>query len=216
MVKVFTLAKDPAMPEQNEDATVVGKSRLALADGASSDAFAELWAQTLCEEFVSSGTLDRERAALIWHETVRQHPLPWFLADKLRQPTHASFLGAEWDQMQLQIQAVGDTCVFVVRDDMLVFAFPFDSAEHFSTLPTLVPTRGTLPEVRHTSFLLQPSDLVLFATDALAAWFLREQDRQPWRALLALQNESDFARWVQSLRSASRMALDDTTAILIG
>ena len=216
MVKVFTLAKDPALPEQNDDASVVGESRLAIADGASSDAFSGIWAQKLCEQFVVSQALDRERAALIWQEAVRQHPLPWFLADKLRQPTHASFLGAEWDQELLQVQAVGDTCVFVIRDDTLVFAFPCDSAEHFSTLPALVPTRGALPEVRHTSFPLQPSDLILFATDALAAWLLREQDRQPWRSLLALQNESDFARWVQSLRAAGRLALDDTTAILIG
>lgn len=215
VIKSFTLAKDPATPQQNEDALVWQGQRLALTDGASSDAFSGLWARRLGEQFVATGTLDQEQAAQLWQDEVRQNPLPWFLADKLRQPTHASFLGLEWDGMQLQVQAIGDSCVFVIRADSLALAFPYDNADHFASHPALVPTQGRVPERRHAHFLLQPDDTLLAATDALAAWILREQAHQPWHSLQALQNETDFVRWVQTLRDSGRLALDDTTLAII-
>ncbi len=215
MVKIFTLAKDPVAPEQNEDAITWEQSRLALADGASSDAFSGLWAQRLCEHFVETGSLDREKVAHSWQAEVQQRPLPWFLTDKLRQPTHASFLGLEWDDQSLQVQAVGDTCVFLIRDNALEFAFPCVHADDFSSQPRLVPTHGLMPEILSSRLSLQQGDLVIAATDAISAWLLSEQERQPWRSLLALQNESDFARWVESLRSTKRLAGDDSTVALV-
>ncbi len=214
-IKSFTLAKGAATPEQNEDALAWQGQRLALTDGASSDAFSGLWARWLGEQFVATGTLDRERAAQLWQEEVRQNPLPWFLADKLRQPTHASFLGICWDDTKLQVQTIGDTCAFVIRDDNLAFAFPYTRAEDFATHPMLVPTHGLLPEMLSASFPLQPGDTLIAATDALAAWLLTEQAHQPWQSLLALQNDRDFARWVQNLRNAGRLALDDTSVAIL-
>lgn len=213
MVKTFTLAKDSVAPESNEDAVAVGTSRLALADGASSDAFAGLWAQTLCQQYLAVGALERDTATAIWTAALPQ-PLPWFLADKLRQPTHASFLGLAWEESTLHIQAVGDACVFVIRDSALALAFPYTRADDFATHPALVPTQGPLPEPRRAELPLLPGDTVLAATDALAAWLLHEQAHQPWHSLLALQNAGDFARFVQALRTAKRIALDDTTLVV--
>jgi hypothetical protein len=215
VVRTFTLAKDSVAPEANEDALLWEGCRLALADGASSDAFSGLWAQSLCQAFLSQGTLERDVAAKFW-STALPTPVSWFLADKLRQPTHSSFLGLEWDQTTLRAQAVGDACVFVVRDELLAFAFPYTRAEDFATHPTLLPTQGPLPELRHAEFTLQAGDTILAATDALAAWLLHEQEHQPWRSLLALQNASDFQRFIEALRAARRLALDDTTLAVVG
>lgn len=214
MVRAFTLAKDSLAPEANDDALLWAEGRLALADGASSDAFSGLWAQALCQAFLTDGALERDIAATAWR-VLLPSPLPWFLADKLRQPTHSSFLGLEWDQATLRVQAVGDACVFVIRDNLLVFAFPYTRAEDFSTHPVLFPTQGPLPELRHAELALQAGDTILAATDALAAWLLQEQEHQPWRSLLALQNASDFPRFITALRAARRLALDDTTLAVV-
>ncbi|WP_395088735.1 hypothetical protein [Armatimonas sp.] len=214
MVKIFTLPKDENAPEANEDAVVSELSRLALADGASSDAFSGLWAQQLCTQFVQTGGLNPESAALGWRSAIGAKPLPWFLADKLRQPTHASFLGLEWGE-QLTAQAIGDSCVFVIRDSALALAFPYARAEDFASHPALVPTQGVVPTLQRTTLALEPGDTILAATDALAAWLLAESAQEPWNSLLALQNPGDFARFVQALRSARRLALDDTTLAIV-
>lgn len=214
MVKLFTLPKDENAPEANEDAVVSELSRLALADGASSDAFSGLWAQQLCTQFVQTGSFHPESAAQEWRSAIGAKPLPWFLADKLRQATHASFLGLEWNE-QLTAQAIGDSCVFVIRDCALALAFPYTRAEDFAGHPALIPTQGAVPALQRTTFALEPGDTVLAATDALAAWFLAEVAQQPWNSLLALQGPGDFARFVHALRSARRLALDDTTLAII-
>jgi hypothetical protein len=214
VVKTFTLAKDSAYPESNEDALAWEPPRLALADGASSDAFSGLWAQQLCRDFIAHGALDRERAYGEWHAALGQKPLPWFLADKLRQPTHASFLGLTWGAT-LQIQAAGDSCVFVIRDDTLALSFPYQRAEDFATHPQLIPTQGNPPSLRGMTLTLQPHDTLLAATDALAAWLLAEQASRPWSSLLALQNPGDFVRFIEALRSARRLSLDDTTLAIV-
>ncbi|MBB6049611.1 hypothetical protein [Armatimonas rosea] len=214
MVRAFTLAKDPLAPEANEDALLWAEGRLALADGASSDAFSGLWAQALCQAFLTDGTLERDVAATAWRAMIPS-PVPWFLADKLRHATHSSFLGLEWDPTTLRVQVIGDACVFVIRDDLLVFAFPYTRAEDFSTYPALLPTQGPLPELCHTEFALQSGDTILAATDALAAWLLHEREHQPWGSLLALQNAGDFQRFIMALRTARRLALDDTTLAVV-
>jgi hypothetical protein len=215
MVRTFTLAKDSAEPEQNEDALVWGSGCLALADGASSDAASGLWAQELCRVFVEHGALERDLAYAHWDAQVRARPLPWFLAEKLRKPTHASFLGLTWSDQQLQLQAIGDSCAFVVRDNTLDLAFPYTRAEDLSGHPLLVPTQGALPPLQTQSIVLTPGDTVLAMTDALAAWLLTEQAHQPWRSLLALQNAGDFSRFISSLREAQRIVRDDTTLAII-
>ena len=214
MVRAFTLAKDPLAPEANEDALLWAEGRLTLADGASSDAFSGLWATALCQTFLTRGTLERDAATATW-QAMLPSPLPWFLADKLRQATHSSFLGLTWDQTTLHVQAIGDTCVFVIRDNRLVFAFPLTRAEDFATYPILAPTQGPPPELRHAEFSLQAGDTILAATDALACWLLHEQEHQPWHSLLALQNASDFQRFITALRAARRLTLDDTTLAVV-
>lgn len=214
MVTAFTLAKDPASPEANEDALLWTETHLALADGASSDAFSGLWAQALCQTFLADGTLDLQAAVTRWRAQLPS-PLPWFLTEKLRQPTHASFLGLTWDSSTLYIEAIGDACVFVLRDTALLFCFPYTRAEDFATHPRLVSTHGPLPERQQAELSLQPQDVILATTDALAAWLLQEQAHAPWSSLLALQNPGDFTRFMSALRSARRIALDDTTLAVV-
>lgn len=213
-MRAFTLAKDPAHPESNEDAWELGTDRLVLSDGASSDAFSGLWAHELCAVFLEHGGLERDLARARWQAQLPQ-PLPWFLADKLRQPTHASFLGLDWSAGRLRASAVGDSTVFVIRDEALALAFPCTQPADFTLHPALIPTTGPLPSLQAVELPLEPGDTLLAATDALAAWILHEQAHTPWRSLLALQHESDFHRFVTALRQSGRIALDDTTLCIV-
>lgn len=57
-------------------------------------------------------------------------------------------------------------------------------------------------------------------TDALAAWFVREQEKTPLAALhirlrAALSSAETFAAWLHELRAAGQIKNDDTTVIWI-
>ena len=95
-VTTFTLAKET--PESNEDAVAwVSPSpetlRLAVADGASSDAFAGLWARQLVLDFMSHGALTPEVSAAAWRAAVATSSLPGFLRTRCAKERMPRFLG---------------------------------------------------------------------------------------------------------------------------
>ena len=63
-----------------------------------------------------------------------------------------------------------------------------------------------------------PGDALLFATDALARWFLAqcEAGEKPWETLCALRSQADFDALVMRLRQAHVMRNDDVTLVIVG
>src|SRR5439155_4785135 len=64
----------------------------------------------------------------------------------------------------------------------------------------------------------QVPDIFLLATDALAHWFLIQHERgeKPWKTLQQIQDQDDFAGFVEQLRRRGELVNDDTTLVLIG
>jgi hypothetical protein len=117
--------------------------------------------------------------------------------------------------------AVGDTCLFQVRDDALISSFPLTEAAAFGTTPPLLSTRPdysrrSLEHLSTAAGEYRPGDLFLLATDALAAWFLHETeaDGRPWRSLEEL-SLLRFARLVRRLRQEHALRNDDVTLLLV-
>lgn len=200
---------------------------VALSDGASSAVFARQWARLLVDEFASKPWADQhvwEQIAVLgraWKEQVASDALPWYAQEKLSHGSHASLLVVRWDvpRQTWSARALGDTCLFVVRQNRLIHAFPLARSAHFNNTPVLVSTEiATRHNVHPTPFLahqasFEANDRFLLMTDALASWFLQEFEarRRPWENLPASQ--AALPAWLQAHRADGRLKNDDVTLV---
>jgi hypothetical protein len=199
------------------------RQRFAIADGASNDSFASYkWARLLTESYVrceddsAFGSPEWLHAlAATWSNSreLYEHPLD---KESFDAGSFATFLGVsiatqfpKWHAI-----AVGDTCLFHVRDYKLLRTWPLANASEFTSRPQLVPSlpaRFRADTVRRAQGMLSVGDSILLATDELAKWALsRPAGHSPWDFLLHVQNR-DFRRAVSELRSAGEMGVDDMT-----
>ena len=246
----FWLPKAGNSPEEYEDASRVvypqriGASgrrtaRAAVSDGASESAFAREWANVLVDALVSlppdmrglteDSMLDWLAPAQDeWRDGVPWDRIPWHGEAKARAGAFATLLGlivatrsGNSRRLSWRAVAVGDSCLFVVRDGRLSLSFPLGDAAQFDNSPTLVCSNpdnaGELWEnVRRSDGECVAGDLFILASDALACWFLERnaEGEKPWKTLLAL-DASGWPAWVEEQRRAGLMRNDDTTMVII-
>lgn len=216
--------------------------RVAVADGATESSFSAEWAKMLVRAYCgapfrsvrrlreTAGDLSRH-----WREViVNRRQLAWYAAEKARMGAFATFLGLELSDRRARSGsgstwnaiAVGDTCAFRIRDNQLSDAFPMRESLQFGTSPFLISSNlrrndDTWNHVVKRTGIWQPGDVFVLATDALAAWFLREHElgKEPWTTLLDLAGERDpegaFASWIENLRASSAIKNDDVTCLLV-
>lgn len=197
--------------------------RFAIADGASESSFAGEWARALVEGFVKntgpwSRWLPPARAA--WLENHKDLDLPWYAEAKLGDGAHATLLGLAFRHSEKRTiwsaASVGDSCLFVVREEKLIRSFPLRSSADFDNQPALIGSRiepGKRTRRRRVRGVCWPGDLFFLMTDALAQWFLArtEKETQPWRELTDLQDEGAFDAWIQKMRDTQESRNDDVT-----
>jgi len=188
------------LPDDFEDAFTplddiqgVSKMRFAIADGATESSFSKEWAQLLTRKFGSSGfdVFSQEILAELsttWEEGLNKENLSWYNQEKFTMGSHASLLGVEIDLSlgTYSAKAVGDCCVMLVRDGQIINSFPIENTEDFSNHPVLIGTRDGTPqgETRELFGKLNVGDLLVLASDALAAWILANKDTRPWKNFL--------------------------------
>jgi hypothetical protein len=225
----YRVAKDGNSSAENEDAFAADAAagRFAVSDGASESAFAPEWADLLATSFVTrpgcwSGWLPDARSR--WLDGLRDVELPWYLEEKFGQGAFATLLGvtvcpADGEARAWSAEAVGDTCLFQVRRDRLVRAFPVQRSSEFNGSPTLLGSRPCDDRTRRfrTRGHWRPGDRLLLMTDALACWFLSEVENgnRPWQPLELLADEEAFAGWLAGLRRRGAVRNDDVTALQI-
>ena len=248
--RTFWSPKAGNSPDEYEDASQVvypqrmgvsGRrtARAAVSDGASESAFAREWANVLTDAFVSRppdiGDLTRDSlddwlapAREEWHAGVPWDRIPWHGETKARAGAFATLLGltvgaapGNTRRLSWQAVAVGDSCLFVVRDGRLLLSFPLEDAAEFDNNPALVcsnPDNMGDPweDVRRVSGECVAGDSLILASDALACWFLARNaaGERPWETLLALDS-SGWSRWVEEQRHDGAMRNDDTTLVTI-
>ena len=246
----FSVAKLGNEPDENEDACRGAvpeptdcrerPARLAIADGATEAAFSREWATILVDRFVDHGALDLddpsaetltawlEPCRREWGERARRRSVPWHGRAKVRAGAMATFLGVNLQAdaggtLRWQAVAVGDCCLFVVREGDLHTAFPIDDPSYFGNTPHLLcsnPATDLATEhIKSAQGLCQPGDLIILATDAVACWALTQRRRghDPWSALAGLHDSSDAdrERWVAERRADRAMRNDDATLLAI-
>jgi hypothetical protein len=120
--------------------------------------------------------------------------------------------------------ALGDTCLFHVRDNQLLRSFPIDDSSAFGTNPALAASRNVDESVlvRHITVAdgwCESGDQLYLATDALAAWFLRaaEAGGRPWAVLrdFVSAGHEAFEAFVAAERAGGNLRNDDVAFVHI-
>ena len=228
----FRLARRGSSAEECEDAWAIDAeaSRVAIADGATESAYPGIWARLLVEHFTREpcdwpGWIAQVQPR--WLEAVQEvgaSPLPWFVEQSLAQGAFATFLGVHFEETSAEVVAVGDSCLFHIRDDRLERSFPLAHSSEFGNTPWLIGSRTSPDEVPRkygTSCRIElvAGDRLWLMTDALARWFLveAEADRRPWHTLgdLVDRPDEEWTAWIEGLRDQRELRNDDTTAVVL-
>lgn len=193
---------------------------LAVSDGAGSAFASRLWARILVRRFLDDPrpALDDDAgdwlaaAGADWTAGLDLGRSPR-LARKAAGGSGATLLGVAVTGTGWQAVAAGDTCLFHLREDRLVTAFPHTEPEQLDRAPVLVHTSAPTP-LTTASGDLRPGDRLLVATDALARWMLAEAATDPgvWR-WLALANPAMAAADLTEARARGVIADDDITLL---
>lgn len=198
---------------------------IALADGATESSFAQEWAGLLVNNFVQDLPIEHELIPWLkglqnqWLSWLAAQELPWFAKRKAAAGAFATFISLWLSEQSWRVMAVGDSCLFVVRDRQLIISFPQKSSQDFNHTPALI---GTHLRPEHLQILtmqgdLQMGDRFYLTTDAIACWILRqiEANQNPWVKLEQIDSQALWVDWVNQLRDRHEIANDDTTLLCL-
>lgn len=206
----------------NGDQMDIDLFRYAVADGATQTSFSRLWAQLLvrayCKGNLGATKLHETLQSLQenWHKQINTKPLPWFAQEKVRQGAFATILGltfAESDENHglagvWNAFAIGDSCLFQIRNNELLLRFPLQHSSEFNNSPALLSSNPLSnehieQEIFQCSGTWESGDLFLLMTDAIACWFLRryEQDADPILQLTTINSQEDFLELMDTERT---------------
>ena len=209
--------------------------KIVLADGATESSFAKERANLLTNDLVKSRSFSLKhitgRLPLLrnqWFSEVTKIPLPWYAEAKLEKGAFSTTLGL-WIDFKKQIYscvAIGDCCLFHIQKDDMIFSFPIFKSNEFSNSPFLLSTKkDDDKELENylktaTKKKIEKGDYLFLMSDALAYWFLNENEKseRPWEILLGcLEDTSNnaFEKWLNEMRIQKKIKNDDTTLLII-
>ena len=249
MLRCEALVVPKGRAAECEDAHAWNTRRAAVCDGASRAFASGRWAALLARAFLATeldgsqgeetvgegarvldGWLSESRG--LWAEqTAQGADVPVYIRGALARGSAATFVGVDTRDvssrhpgagplLEYRAFAVGDSCLFHLREGHPTALFPLDRPDQFDTHPSLVPTRAEALQslarvLRCTSGACGPHDVLLLLTDALAQWALEaaaEPGSGVWR-FLEHAGEDEFGVRVRELRAARAMKEDDVSLV---
>lgn len=221
--------------ERNEDFYCVDEEnlRFVLSDGASVSYDPATWAAMLCEKYVSDPRVDLrwiDEAVKSYSLSADRDSLPWMKQAAFDRGSFASLLGlsADLNDEKIDVTAFGDSNVLIMKDGLIVVAFPITNVDEFARAPDLLCTvasentylsedviRASTYTFDLTSIVNEDQVAILMATDALSAWVMQRDTDDRLRALFAVSSADQFAHLVHQSRGAAGLKIDDTTMITI-
>ncbi|PZV14318.1 MAG: hypothetical protein DCF20_13035 [Pseudanabaena sp.] len=203
---------------------------IALSDGATESSFAREWAQELVTAFVNRRLPWQEIYTSAanwllplqanWPQWLARQNLTWFAKRKAGEGAFATFVSLEiFADMSWKSLAVGDSCLFVVRDSCLLKSFPLQTSHEFNNRPRLIGTNVKTANINisQTHGVAQNTDRFYLATDAIACWIFKqiEANQDPWVKLDEISSLGLFEEWLTKLRDRREIANDDTTLLCL-
>lgn len=240
-------------PRDYEDASAHSEKagRAVIADGVSTAIFSRTWARLLTRTAVTSTPDTTDSAAMAaWLEPLQREwkreigydaiARDWIRGPKVRSVGgQATFLVVEIEPMhdgagpgipgeeyKLVVHALGDCCLFVVRDGEKVLSFPMTDAEGYAAGPhALSSIAKNVPYAErflHLEDRCRAGDLLVACTDAIGLWAMQEYEAG--KAVDWMRYWQDDAAWqadIVALRArgpndpGNRMRVDDCTLLLM-
>jgi hypothetical protein len=216
--RVFWLPKAGLSEEEYEDAFAPEKApeddfsefRCAVADGATETSFAKLWADILCKAY-NEKNFNLPQLEKEWQDIVSGKKLPWYAEEKLTAGAFATIVGLSLqekdDTIHWSARALGDSCLFHLRQGKILTSLPVDSWEAFDYTPALLSTkpeanRKLLPLQKKAHGTCQEADLFYLMTDAISKWLLRREseDGDAVARLEAINTAVEFKQLVDGER----------------
>jgi hypothetical protein len=120
--------------------------------------------------------------------------------------------------------AIGDSCLFHLREGRVAAVWPYASSVQFSNQPYLLGSEKAANELLaahavSTAGTCQSGDVLVLATDAVAAWLLRETENgreiSPILRDLGTKDSAGFTSLVEAARARGEMRNDDSTLLKI-
>lgn len=253
VMDVFDLVKAGNEPDECEDNASTmrtptgqegpGRTRVAVADGATSGFDPAGWAKQLSRSFAPGHTpdgwwLSDLRPATIavwyrlmqtrWHDQERGSAGLYAHRRYLETPAFATFIGLELigldsDRPRWTAMGIGDTVLFHVRGGRLVGHFPPLEPDGFGLRPDGISSDPEdLERMVHGTGLwngeLQLGDRLYVATDAVARWMLgvrRPPGHELWPELAGIDGPGKFMSIVRNARATGAMENDDSTLVRV-
>lgn len=203
---------------------------IALSDGATESSFAREWAKELVTAFVNRDLPWQEvydcaanwllPLQTTWQQWLAHQNLSWFAKRKAGEGAFATFVSLEvFADLSWKSLAVGDSCLFLVRDRSLQKSFPLQNSHEFNNRPKLIGTNVQAANIRILQIHgdAKSGDRFYLATDAIACWIFKqlEANQDPWLKLDEISSDDLFANWVTELRDRHEIANDDTTLLCL-
>lgn len=209
-----------------------GNLRVAVADGATETAFSGEWAELLVHAYCERPFADwddlaerSKAAAKEWASGIYSQDRPWHAFMRAQSGGAAAIAGIEilTNERKWSAVALGDSCIFQIRDERIHLALPPYGAEEFGNHPRLISTdaaknAGLASAYESSSGSYEPGDRFVLATDAASEAFLRASERDDglgeW--LRALAGGKDAARgFIEALRDSQDIRDDDVAIVMI-
>src|SRR5665213_1762937 len=128
--------------------------RFAVADGATETSFSGIWAKQLvrafCKGLLDGPDLSEHLFSLRehWHTIVSRKLLPWYAEEKVRSGAFAALVGLILEEKDSRkgsgnwrAMALGDSCIFQLRNTRILECFPMKQSEDFNNSPLLLPSK---------------------------------------------------------------------------
>jgi hypothetical protein len=223
----------------------------AVADGASESLLSGHWARLLTASLVHSIAHDVRATSntrffaqavklaanewedwLLWYLNNRKdegNPIRWYEEPGLERGAHAAALAAHFTESEDDFGAwhacaLGDVCLFQVRNDSLLHSFPLTQSSDFGNSPSLIGTKNLdLALIKRRSSTIsgfyEAGDQFFIGSDAFSNWFLSQTElgMRPWHNVrdITCGAASEFGPWVRAEQESGRMHNDDTTIVHI-
>ena len=223
--------------------------RYAIADGASTAYLSGLWATILVDgfgsyedEITNTNFFDLIQTLILdenWNPRLTDYikkredegkPLSWYDEMALQNGAASTLLEISFSLEENKLRdnfsalAIGDSCLFQIRNDELITKFPLNSSADFDNSPLLISSdpKRNLNLQEKIAYLENQSiitgDRFFLMTDALASWFFQEHERgdKPWEIIVErVVDKSSFTDWIEQLRDNKLMRNDDVTLMIL-
>lgn len=213
-------------------------SKIAVADGASEGFFSKTWADILVKNFCRNKykTFNQylEHCNQDWKEWKQNYlderkennrPIQWFEEEGIRRGAFSTFIGIIVNKKRLNYNliALGDSCLFHIRDNTLFQSYPLIDSDSFNNRPILLSSENSLTqEIQKEIFLKKDinflgTDKFFLMTDALALWFFKELEigNNPIEILEAISIQDEFIASIEMNRDNQNLHNDDVTFLSI-